>query len=117
MAPLKLDLELYQGNDWAAVVRVADASGPADLSGFSAHAQIRRRPAYSDPEVAAEIIAQIPEATPDLILLTISRDETEDLQGHYVWDLIFTAQDGTTTTVYAGNVEVTPRVTRIGVAG
>jgi hypothetical protein len=109
------NLAIYQGDDYAAVVTVYDANGnPLDLTGYTANAQIRRGPADQNPAVAAEMAVLI--VLPNQINLSVSHTVTVKLSGRYQWDLQLVTAAGAVTTMLAGTVEVTPEITREGVA-
>jgi hypothetical protein len=105
-------LEIYQGDDYAGFVTVLNADGtPADLSPFTAAAQIRRKYADSEPVVAAEFSTEI--QAPNIIILGLTHDETTPLWGTYFWDLQLTeTATGAVNTILAGKVPVYPEVTR-----
>jgi len=104
------DIALYQGDDWLATVDVLDGTGPADLSGYTANAQIRREVADLDQNVAAEITTQI--IQPNTIVLSLLHDVTATLSGNYVWDLELIDDTGVVETILHGAVTVTQEVTR-----
>src|SRR5688572_19168045 len=108
----RADLAIYQGDDYAATVTVLNPDNtPADITGFTAQAQIRRAVADLDPVVVATMTAVI--ASPD-VSLSLSHDQTKSLTGRYVWDLQLTSiTDASVTTILAGRVSVTAEVTRI----
>lgn len=104
------DLDLYQGDDFGATVTVRNEDGtPADISTYTAQAQIRRAVADADPLVIAEITATV--ESPD-IHLALSHDITATLSGRYVWDLQIVSAAGAVTTIMAGKVITTAEVTR-----
>lgn len=104
------DLEIYQGDDYIAVVTIANQDGsPADITGYTAQAQIRRQIADEDPVVVAEIGVLV--SSPD-VNLTIGRAVTVSMRGRYVWDLQLTAPTGVVTTVMSGRVITTAEITR-----
>jgi len=104
-------IDFTQGDDWASSVTVYDDSGAAaDLTGFTAEAQIRRDVADLDPEVAAEITTEI--VLPNIIVLSLLHGVTALLSGNYVWDLELTSPNGAVQTILSGTVVVTPEVTR-----
>lgn len=104
------DLQIYQGDDWAALVEVFNSDGtPADLAGFSARAQLRRAPADTDPEIAIELTCAV---SASAVSLSLTHDQTFDLCGRYMWDLELTGGAGTVVTILAGNAVVTAEVTR-----
>jgi hypothetical protein len=104
---------IHQGSDWLAEATFTDVAtgAPADLTGYTAKAQIRRKYADSEPVVAAEIEVEF--ALPDRVLLSLGHDATETLNGRYVWDLDLISPDGVISTPLAGPVIVTPEVTRV----
>jgi hypothetical protein len=109
--PSKANLAIYQGDDYAAVVTVSNGGAdPPDLTGYIAQAQIRDSPADAETLVAVEIGVAI--APPNFINLLIRSDVTVNLSGRYVWDLQLTDPLGFITTILAGDVFITPEVTR-----
>jgi hypothetical protein len=109
--PAKANLVMYQGDDYAALVTVADASGnPADLTGWQAHSHIRVGPADKYPDIAAEMVLRV---EGDKIILGLHAAETRQLAGQYAWDLQLTSPDGARVTLLAGAVNVTQEVTRL----
>ena len=114
MSADRQDLAVYQGDDWAGTVTIRNEDGtPADISGYTAQAQIRRAVADADPVVEVEMSATV--ESPQ-VHLSIPHDETEGLSGRYVWDLQLIDGAGAITTVLAGKVIVTAEVTREEVA-
>ena len=108
--PSSADLSIYQGDDWTGIVTVLDEDGtPADISTFTAKAQIRRSIADSDPVVVVEIVTAV--ASP-LINLSIPHTVTATLSGSYVWDLQLTGPSGGVTTILRGRAKVESEVTR-----
>lgn len=115
MYPCKADLEIYQGDDYiceVAVYTVDDAV--ADLTGYTARAEIRRKTADLDPEVVAELQTTIDPS--GFIMLGLNHVTTATLTGRYVWDLEVTAPDGLVSTILAGQAVIAAEVTRNGVA-
>lgn len=107
------NLDIYQGDDYAATILVTDAVGnPVNLTGYLIQSQIRVGPADSNPTVSVEITCTF--TAPNQITIKIPHTTTKLLTGRYVWDLQLTATDGTVTTIIAGAVSVTPEVTREG---
>lgn len=105
------DLTVYQGSDYAASVTIVlGGSVPADLSGYTAQAQIRRAVADADPLVVAELATYI---NSPQVLLSLTHDQTQPLNGRYVWDLRLIGPLDEVITVMKGKVSVTPEVTRI----
>ncbi len=107
--PARADLRIYQGDDFGAVVTVNGGEPPDVIAGYTAQAQIREDTADNCPDVAAEIATEV---VSPLVNLTIPADVTVNLCGQYVWDLQLIDPDGVVSTILAGNVVVTPEVTR-----
>ena len=107
----RADLQIYQGDDYSAVVTVASNGTPPDqvLAGYTAQAQIRDGPADDNPVVLVEIATVV--TSPD-ISLTIPKETTATLSGEYAWDLQVISPAGMITTILAGGVMVTQEVTR-----
>ena len=104
------DLLVYQGDDYSATVTVRNADGsPADITGYTAKAQIRRAIADEEPEVAVEIVTAV--SSPQ-ILLSIHHTQTSSLSGGYIWDLQLTTPANAVTTIMRGRVKLTSEVTR-----
>ena len=115
MAIKDAPLAIYQGDDWAAMVTVTNPDfTAADLTGYTAQAQIRTGPADQNPYVAAEMLTAV--VTPNLISLSLTHAQTVLLDDaiNYFWDLQITS--GTNppeiTTLLTGAVTVTAEVTR-----
>ena len=106
------DLSIYQGSDYAAEVTIllGDDNAPADLTGYTAKAQIRRAVADADPVVVADMATAI--QSPQ-VLLSLTHDQTQELNGRYVWDLRLIGTAEEVITVVRGKVIVTPEVTRV----
>lgn len=110
MAANPVDLNLYQGDDFAAMVTVRTSDGsPADITGYTALAQMRREVADSDAVVAATFTSTV---SSPYVILSLAHTVTEDLTGRYVWDLQVTSGTGAITTILAGRVSVTAEVSR-----
>ena len=104
------NIDIYQGDDYAATVTVYNADGtPADITDYTARAQIRRAVADAEPVVTAEFTAVV--QSPE-IQLSLSHDVTAVLGGRYVWDLQIVSEAGTVTTILAGKVIAIAEVTR-----
>lgn len=106
-------LNIYQGDDYAAVVTVLDSNGqPADLTGYTAQAQIRHDVADVAPTVVIEIPTTI--TLPNQITLAVAHVFTTPLSGPYKWDLQITDASNIITTLLYGPVQVILEVTREG---
>jgi hypothetical protein len=102
-------LDLYQGDDYAAIVHVTFGGAPADLTGYTVDAQIRRNNADADP-IEATIGATISGSD---IILDIDKSVTTILPGSHMWDLQLTDATGTVTTIMRGPVRVMLEITRL----
>lgn len=106
------NLDIYQGDDpaWRVTVMTTDSPPvPADITGYTASAQIRRAVADVDPVVVATIATTV---TSPNVFLSLTHTQTALLSGRYVWDLQLTAPGGGVSTILKGNVIVTSEVTR-----
>lgn len=106
--PVSVNLTLYAGDDVNLSIAVTDAAGTAaDLTGFTAKAQIR---ATADAPTAKDFVATAdPAGTVTLILPSA---ETTDMPAKGVWDCQITSGTGAVTTLCGGTVTTTPEVTR-----
>jgi hypothetical protein len=106
----RANIHLYQGDDYNAEVLVENSDGsPADLTGYTARAQIRIGVADTDEEVAAEFVTAIESP---LVKLNLPRAIVTDLSGRYVWDLELTSPNDVVTTILKGDVVAEQEVTR-----
>ena len=107
----KADLQIYQGDDYMASVKVMNDDGTdADLTGYTAQAQIRYGPADEEEEIIVDLAPVV--APEGLIAFTIPRAVTADLSGRYQWDLQIVAGTGEVTTLLAGDVVAVKEITR-----
>lgn len=110
----RADLSIYQGDDYGVTVTVRNADGtPADLTGYTVLAQVRREVADMDSSVDAEFSVNITSPT---INLSLSHSQTQALSGRYVWDLQVVSSAGIVTTIMAGKIGVTAEVSRVAAA-
>jgi len=110
MAVSSGNLDLYQGDLYSGVVTVRNEDGTnADITGYSAKAQIRRAVADEDTDVVVDITTTV--ASPS-VNLSIPSAITASLSGDYVWDLQLTTPTGAIITVIRGKAKVTSEVTR-----
>ena|SRR5215471_5979839 len=110
--PNIFNLEIYQGDDYAAEITVTDSddAAAADLTGYTTQAQIRRGPADEYPDIVVRFAVAM--TLPNLVTLTIPHDLTAQLVGRYIWDMQLTDPSGYMQTLVAGDVVVTKEVTR-----
>jgi hypothetical protein len=108
------DLDIYQGDDWGATVTVLNEDGTtANLTGYTAQAQIRTGPADQSKYVMAEMTCAV--ALPNTVSLSLTHAQTLGLQDFfYVWDLQLITNQNMTVTIIRGQVNVTAEVTREG---
>lgn len=105
------DLNIYQGDDWAATVTVQNCDGTsADLTGYTAQAQIRTGIADQTWMVSADILCEV--WPPGVSLSLTSLQTTLLREPVYQWDLQLVSPDGIVTTIMAGQVNVAFEVTR-----
>lgn len=115
MAAGQANLDIYQGDDpaWRVTVMTEGSPGvppvPADITGYTASAQIRRAVADVDPVVVATLSATVESPW---VHLSLTHTQTALLTGRYVWDLQLTSSGGAITTILEGNVIVQAEVTR-----
>src|SRR5262245_16818399 len=108
---ISADLPIYQGDGFAAVVEILDGNGdPADLTGYSALAQIRKGPADLFPEVTETITTTI--SSPNVVLSLTASQTSKLTNNPLFWDLELTDAEGMPTTVLSGNVVVTLEISR-----
>jgi|SRR5215471_20953033 len=107
----QVDIEVYQGDDWAGIVTVMDGDQPATLTGYTAQAQVRLGPADTTP-VLVEMGAIVDPIITGRINLSITSTDSATLKCNYLWDLQLTAPSGVVTTLLAGRVLVTQEITR-----
>jgi hypothetical protein len=111
------DIEIYQGDDYAAIVTVTDATtgGPADLTGYTATAHVRIMHVYFWPPYEIEIGCVI--KLPNQVELQIPHYNSFKLHCDYVWDLMLTNASGLVTTILTGRVLTTKRITTTDTTG
>jgi hypothetical protein len=109
--PGAANLEIYQGDDYSLIVTVLNADGtPADLTGYTAQAHIRRAVADSDPVIVADMVTVV---AGNLVTASTPHTVSETMTGKYLWDIQLTSDTGVITTILAGKVTVTLEVTRV----
>jgi len=109
--PGKADLKIYQGDDFSATVTVRNADlSLANISGYTASAQIRSGPADQYSTIIAQLSATV---SSPYVYLALGNAFTALLtQNHYVWDLQLISGSGIKTTILHGDVYPTSEVTR-----
>lgn len=108
--PARANIDIYQSDSFTLGVQVRNSNGtPADITGYTAIAQIRRASADADPVIAAEFTCAV---TSPLVNISLTPEQTRTLRGQYVWDLQITSPAEVVTTILAGRVRVTAEVSR-----
>lgn len=103
---------IYQGDDIAVLINVTNCDGSTpDLTGYTVNAQIRQGSADQSRRIAACFTPAI--VLPNQVTLSLTHYQTTCLRNrNYRWDMEVISPDGVITTVVAGQVQVTPEVTR-----
>jgi hypothetical protein len=103
--PPRVDLNVYQGDDYTFTLTVTDAAGnPVTLTGTVA-ATLAASP--GGQTVASFGVS----VTANVVTLTLGHLASATLSGGYVWDCQWTAAAGKVTTLAAGVVNVMGGVT------
>jgi hypothetical protein len=106
--PAVVNLRLYQGDDFYLDVTVTDADGnPADLSSYTARAQVRSSPPNGTNPPMATFTATI---AGNVVHLHLPASEAVNLANPACWDCEIDGDD-LTTLVYGG-VRVSSQVTQ-----
>ena len=101
------DVRMTQGDTFSEEVLMEDGDGDAiDLTGYSFKSQLRRT---ADDSVVAEFSISTSEST---VTRTLSAAVTADLSGTYVHDFQWTNPSGQVRTLFSGDFEIEPEVTR-----
>jgi len=109
-AVTRQDIRFRQGDDVNKTVTVRNADGTlADLTGYTALAQIRRDVADVDPTIDATFACTISGSD---VIMYLGDDQTTSLTGEYVWDLQVTSSAGITTTIMTGQAIADAEVSR-----
>ena len=107
--PARLDLKLVAGDSFRRSIVLKSSDGtPIDLTGLTARAQIRDRPAG---KLLADITTTVDAPTTGEIVLTLTTVQTRALNSHGVWDLELDGGVSNTHTIVGGEVRVLPDVT------
>jgi hypothetical protein len=107
--PEAVDLVVYAGDDFRVDVVVTAGGQPADLTGYTADAQVR-----DSLEQTATVLAEF-ETTiaADTVTLYLHHDDTAVLPATCYWDVQLTATASEeVTTLARGKVKVSAEVTR-----
>lgn len=106
------NLTIDQGSDFSSTITVEDTnSGVADLTGYTARGQVRKT--YTST-TSYDFTASVSSATQGQVSIKLTSDVTSTMKaGRYVYDVEIISSAGAVTRVIEGQVEVTPRVTRV----
>ncbi len=105
--PARVDLVIYQGDDFFLNVTVDDSVTPIDLTGYIPQAEIRTAPGATT--VTATFDATIADST--TVALHLPNDQSMLLTGNAAWDVQITDLAGVVTTLAYGTVTLTKQVT------
>jgi hypothetical protein len=103
------DVRMTQGDTFSEQVLMEDGDGEAiDLAGYSFRSQLRRT---ADGAVVAEFAmsTDLPSST---VTRTLNAAITAGLSGTYVHDFQWTNPSGQIRTLFSGEFEIEPEVTR-----
>lgn len=130
MPPGKVNLKLYQGDDFARQITFTTrpdpdpdptAPGiPVDLDGYDFSAQIRKISADSDEDAAsgelADFVCTLTDAANGVLTISLDHDSSSTYLHDVTkarWDLEGLDRDGVLRTYLQGLVIITPEITRI----
>lgn len=101
-----------QGSDFFSAITVEGSDGNIfDLTGYIARGQVRKTYASS---TAYDLHSTIPNPTSGVINISLSSTQTAAMRpGRYVYDVEIVDAQSVVTRVVEGQVEVSPRVTRV----
>jgi hypothetical protein len=103
------DVRMTQGDTFSEAILMEDGDGDAiDLTGYSFASQLRRT---ADGVVVATFSISTNLAT-STVTRTLSAGTTSALDGTYVHDFQWTNPSGQVRTLFSGEFEVEPEVTR-----
>lgn len=101
------DVRMTQGDTFSEQVLMEDGDGDAiDLTGYSFKSQLRRT---ADDSVVAEFSISTSGST---VTRTLTPSVTANLSGTYVHDFQWTNPSGQIRTLFSGDFEIEPEVTR-----
>ena len=108
LRPGKLDIKVTRGDTDGIPIVIQEGGSPADLTGRTYAAQLRRSRNAAD---AVDITVDATDAATGELVLRLEPDITETLTGEYQWDLQQTV-GGTVRTLLTGRWIFDPDVTR-----
>jgi uncharacterized membrane protein YkoI len=106
------NLNADQGSDFFSQITVEGSDGNIfDLTGYTSRGQVRKTYASS---TAYDLHAAINNPTNGLISISLSSTQTAAMRpGRYVYDVEIVDAQNVVTRVVEGQVEISPRVTRV----
>jgi len=104
--PTRVDLSIYQGDDFFLTVAVS-GSGAIDLTTFTPKSQIKSNPGA--PSVIASFTATVKD--PTTIVLHLASAQSTLLPSTASWDLQITDTNGLVTTLCYGQISTSREVT------
>ena len=108
VGPQNLNIVVTQGDNLSMTLNLEDEAGdPFDLTGYTASAQVRQVPSGT---IAATFTASI--GTASDIALSLTPAQTSTLSGPLSWDCQIQIGSTGRRTLVAGQVSVSPEVTR-----
>jgi hypothetical protein len=108
LRPGKLDIKVTRGDTDGIPIVIQEGGSPADLTGRTYAAQLRRSRNAAD---AVDITVDATDAATGELVLRLEPDITETLTGEYQWELQQTV-GGTVRTLLTGRWIFDPDVTR-----
>ena len=103
------DIRMTQGDTFSESILMEDSDGDAiDLTGYTFRSQLRRT---ADSTVVAEFSMSTNLST-STVTRTLNSGVTASLEGTYVHDLQWTNPSGQVRTLFSGEFEIEPEVTR-----
>ena len=116
MLPITRNIQIYQGDTFSLIFRLrqrnqAGQVSPVNLSGATAHAQIRNRDEAQS--LMAEFTTTITNPENGEVRILLTADQTRALTQNGKWDVQINFANGTVRTYMKGSVSVTKEVTRV----
>ena len=108
LRPGKLDIKVTRGDTDGIPLTIREAGEPADLTGRTYAAQLRRA---KNAATAIDVTVDTTEAASGILILRLEPVVTETLTGEFQWDLEQT-MGGTVRTLLTGRWLFDPDVTR-----
>lgn len=101
VTPADYDITVIQGHPYTRTIVAKDsAQVVVDLTGWTAHAHVRRR---RDTDLVIDLAPEITAALSGEITIALTADQTSGLTpGQYGWDLVLVNADGVRDGPYVG---------------